>query len=168
MSQPANQYDTELLMKNVLKHGDKSRLAEKLRVSLSEISQQVNPNELRKSHFFECKRFLLALKLVNKRAAQILLCDLDFSINGDSELDEGDLPDLTGAVVKEAADLVCAQLKGKPAHIQRQECLEIIAVGYRFLSALDGAVHRKGARVATRATADNSRQAVGNQKAVNE
>jgi hypothetical protein len=139
MESAPNQYETERLLSDALSHGDKSRLANILEVSLSEISQQCNPEELRKSYFYQFKRFLWGLCGVNSKAADVLMSDL----NSSHELWKGseritvDLSRLTGDVATEVTELVCARLEGKPLHVQRKEALDVMLAVKHFICGLE-------------------------------
>src|SRR6266540_4165108 len=126
MESAPNRYATERLLSDALTHGDKSRLANILEVSLSEISQQCNPEELRKSYFYQFKRFLWGICGVNPFAADVLMSDLNSSheLWTQSERIKVDLSHLTGNVAQEVTELVCARLEGKSVHVQRKEALE--------------------------------------------
>ncbi len=72
-----HQYQIESLLYGSLNYGDETKLAKALGVSPSEISQQVNPNEARKSDYFRFRRFLKALFPINPTAARRILSDLN-------------------------------------------------------------------------------------------
>jgi len=129
-----DQHETERFLFNVLDHGDKSELAQALGVSLSEISQQVNPEEPRKSDYFRFKRFLVALATVNPKAAQLLCADLHAVV--DAPCAHKDISKLTGDVAQESTELICAALQRKPAHVQRKEALDVVMASYRFIAGL--------------------------------
>ncbi len=143
-----DQHETERLLDASLSHGDKSKLADLLGVSLSEISQQVNPNEMRKSDFFKFKRFLRALCDVNADAAELIVSDLRSSLRcwlGKGHT--GSLAQLTCSVNQEASEFVAAHIQHKPVHIQRKELLDIRAAVDRCMAALDEP-ERKGSVIA--------------------
>lgn len=130
-----DQNETERFLFNVLGHGDKSSLAHVLGVSLSEISQQVNPEETRKSDYFKFKRFLSALVTVNPKAAQLLCADLQSVI--DAQSSSKDISRLTGDVAHQSTELICAALENKPLHVQRKEALDVVVAGYQFIAGLE-------------------------------
>lgn len=130
-----DQSETERFLFNVLDHGDKSRLAQLLDVHLSEVSQQINPAEPRKSDYYKFKRFLSALVVVNPKAAQLLCTDLQSVVNAPSG--NRCISTLTGAIAQESAELVCAALENKPDHVQKKEALDVARAAYDFVSGLD-------------------------------
>jgi hypothetical protein len=139
MESAPSQYETERLLSDALSHGDKTRLANILEVSLSEISQQCNPEELRKSYFYQFKRFLWGLCGVNSKAADVLMSDLNSSheLWTQSDRIKVDLSHLTGNVAQEVTELICARLEGKSVHIQRKEALDVMLALKHFICGLE-------------------------------
>jgi len=141
-----DQYQTELFLHQTLVRGDKSKLAEKLGVTLSEISQQCNPAETaRKSYYYQFKRFLTALKAVNPRAHELLLADLHSTV--DTEPRSQNLSQLVADASREHAELIGACLEAKPASLQLKEALETQVALSRVVKELNH-VARKGAQIA--------------------
>jgi DNA-binding transcriptional MocR family regulator len=138
MNQAPSQFETERLLSDALTHGDKSKLADALGVSLSEISQQINPDEARKSYFYQFKRQLWALAGINPDAARLVYADLQASMTawlGDFPAE--DIGALTADVLKEAAELGAAQLGKLPAHVVRKEALEVGTAVGKVISACE-------------------------------
>jgi hypothetical protein len=139
MESAPNQYATERLLSDALTHGDKSRLANILDCSLSEISQQCNPEEPRKSYFFQFKRFLWGVDGVNPSAGDVLMSDLNSSheLWTGSELIRVDLSRLTGNVAQEAVELMRARLEGKSVFVQRKEAIDVMLAVKDFIFGLE-------------------------------
>jgi hypothetical protein len=140
MQQPPNQYATERLLSDAVSHGDKSKLADVLGVSLSEISQQMNPEEPKKSDYYRFKRMLWALVGINPEAARLVFSDLEASMDawtGDPKAGERNLSALTAKVLKETGDLITARLEGQSAHVIRKETLEVKSAADQVLAAID-------------------------------
>jgi len=128
MRSAPDQYESERLLDDALSHGDKSKLANVLEVSLSEISQQCNPNESRKSDYYRCKRFLWGLAGVNAEAARILRNDLNTSIDlwiGDIR-ERRDPAELASEVAEKAIKHMKIQLQSLPKHVQLQSALSCL------------------------------------------
>lgn len=119
-----NQHETERLLSDALSYGDKSKLADALDVSLSEISQQFNPDEPKKSDYYRFKRQLWALAAINPEATRIIFSDLQASV--DSWLGATKSSDIgrgVADVLKEAAELGAAQTGSESTRITRRRDL---------------------------------------------
>lgn len=137
--EPPNQYDTERLLSDSLSHGDKSRLAAFIGVSLSEVAQQWNPDDPKKSDYFRFKRTLYWLATeVNEDAARVIVADLLSSMDawvGNVRADN--IAHLTAGMLKEAAEVGAAQIENSPAHVFRKEVLDVRAKADELLAAVD-------------------------------
>lgn len=138
--EPPNQYDTERLLSDVLSHGDKAKLANFLGVSPSEICQQFNPEETKKSDYYRFKRMLFWLKTeINIEAARTIFADLHSSYDSwqKPSCKHETLAALVVAADKEAGEVIQSWAANKPLHEQRKETVEAIAALQRHLEGLN-------------------------------
>ena len=139
MQSAPDQFETERLLSEALSYGDKTKIANGLGVSLSEVSQQCNPNEPRKSDVYKFLRFLWITSGVNSEAADRIFTLIQSSFESwkEPERIHVDLSRLTGTVAQEVTELVVARLEGKPIHVQRKEALDVMLALKHFLCGLE-------------------------------
>jgi hypothetical protein len=154
----SHQYHDEQFLDGQFDFGDKVKLAKRLNVSLSEVSQQLNPNEPRKSDFHKCARFLRAVRdeFGPEKISGMLahLCAIgDAPACGNS-----DLTQLTADLHVENSEFVGAHLRKAPLHVQHKELIDVKVKTDRALAALKGQVNRKEDCVSVGARAPDARR----------
>ena len=137
------QYEVKLLLDDVIPHGVRQQIAEELGVTEGDISRRFNPNDDRKCGIGEALRELIALKNADPQAFQTVRAFIDNTLNAEDRGTSRDLSQLMGSVAKETADVVCAELEGKPAHIRRKEAVEAGAALRKYESRLSECALRK-------------------------
>jgi len=143
--QPPNQHDTDRLLGDSLSHGDKTKLANLLGVSGSEICRQCNPEDPKQSFYYRFKRSMFWLKTqVNERAARIIVADFraDFESWDTPVVKPESLAALVVAADREGDDVIQSWAEGKPLHEQIMHATEAIAALEKFREAA-----RKAARI---------------------
>ena len=143
----SRQYEDEYFLNNQFNYGDKSRLATRLGVSVSEVSQQCNPNEPRKSDFHKYARFLRAVREefgAEKCAGLQAYLNAIADAPGDCLVD---LPAITSDLVQEVAELAGAVLTNQSPRVQAKEMNDVLIKATLGCAVLD--VNRKADRIAS-------------------
>jgi hypothetical protein len=130
------QHDIESLLDSLLDRGDKTALAALLDTSLSNISQQINPDEPLKSYVYQGLRFMWGVYAVNPQAARCLWAETARLVSlweGKRPVQGGDLR----SVHHELAEVIDAALTNRSPAQQKKEIHEAISALNARLSLLD-------------------------------
>lgn len=124
---PPEQYDTERHLSDSLSHGDVEHLAALLKCSPSLICQMCNPNDPKKSWFYQNARFLWAAYRIREDLGEVLFGRLQALRHLWLSKDKPCRPDvskLASRVTSEIADVVIAELERKPMQDRFREAQE--------------------------------------------
>lgn len=135
-----NQHEVERFLDDTLMHGDIEALAAILDTSPSNLSQQFNPDDEKKSWFYQGMRTLWAAYMHREDLGDAWLAKINsFSQawkHRGKEKTLCDVAHLAGKLSSETADVVIAELEKRPMQKRLREAVEVRAAVDNYIASL--------------------------------